>query len=491
MPDNFFANIINGKSVPAASGDTLPITNPATGESLGTAAASGAADVDAAVRAARAALAGKWGRTAPSQRTRILFRVAQLIEQRTEELARAETANNGKVLLHAMGEIRQAVEDFEFFAGAATKVGGSTPPLHGAFFGYTVKEPVGVVAAITPWNFPLMLESWKLAPALAAGCTVVLKPSELTPITANLLVGILHEAGLPEGVVNVVHGFGEDAGAALAAHPGVDKISFTGGTETGRKIMRVAAGTMKRMTLELGGKSPAIVCDDAILDDAVHGSLFAMFYGGGQACEARTRIYVHESLYDQFVEKFVHKANALKVGDPLDKATHIGALISPERITLMESFVKSAEQDGGRILCGGHRLTEDSLAKGNFFAPTVIVDLPHSSRCVQEEIFGPIAVISKWSTDDDVIAKANETVYGLAALVWTQNVTRANKFARAIKAGTVAINTTATALPGMPFGGFKQSGIGREMGIEAMEAYLETKTVLTGVLGKPQNPFGV
>jgi aldehyde dehydrogenase (NAD+)/betaine-aldehyde dehydrogenase len=491
LSDAFYPNIIAGKPVPAKSGTTLAIVNPANGESLGTAAASSGPDVDAAVKAARAALDGKWGRTAPSQRTRILFRAAQLMEQRAEELALAETRNNGKVISHVMGEIRQAIEDFEFFAGAATKVGGSTPPVHGAFFAYTVKEPVGVVAAITPWNFPLMLASWKLAPALAAGCAVVLKPSELTPITANLLVGILHEAGLPEGVVNVVHGFGEDVGTALVEHPGVDKISFTGGTVTGRKIMRAAAATVKRLTLELGGKSPAIICDDANFDDAVNGSLFAIFYGGGQACEARARIYVHESLYDRFVEQFVAKAKQLKVGDPLDKSSHLGPLISPERIALMESFVESAKRDGGKILAGGHRLTDGALAKGNYFAPTVIVDLPHSSRCVQEEMFGPIVVISKWKSDDEVIALANDTIYGLAAMVWTQHVTRAQKFVRAVKAGTVAINTIATALPGLPFGGYKQSGFGREMGIEAMDAYLETKTVITGVLGKPINPFGI
>ncbi len=491
MAENFYANIINGKPVPAASGKTLPVHNPATGELIGTVAASAAPDVDAAVKAARTAFEGKWGRTAPSQRTKLLFKAAQLIESRAEELARAETMNNGKPLFHALGEIRQAVEDFEFFAGAATKVGGSTPPIHGAFFGYTVKEPVGVVAAITPWNFPLMLEAWKLAPALAAGCTVILKPSELTPITANLLVGILQEAGIPEGVVNVVHGLGEEAGQALVVHPGVDKVSFTGGTSTGKRIIAESAATIKRLTMELGGKSPAIVCDDAIFDDAVNGTLFAIFYGGGQACEARARVYVHETLYDRFVETFVAKAKSLKVGDPLDKTTHIGPLISPERIKLMEEFVASAKQEGGRILCGGYRLTEGELAKGNFFAPTVIVDLPETARCVQEEIFGPIAVLSKFTSDDEAMAKANNTVYGLAALVWTQNVTRAVKFSRGIKAGTVAINTTATALPGMPFGGFKQSGFGREMGMEALEAYLETKSVITGVLGKPQNPFGV
>jgi aldehyde dehydrogenase (NAD+)/betaine-aldehyde dehydrogenase len=492
MPsDNFTSNIIAGKHVPAQSGKTLSITNPATGESLGTFAASSAVDVNAAVKAARSALEGKWARTAPGQRTRILFKAAQLIGERAKDLAVAETKNNGKVLGYVLGEINQAIEDFEFFAGAATKANGIVPPLHGAFFGYTVKEPVGVVAAITPWNYPLMLESWKLAPALAAGCAVVLKPSELTPMTANMLVDILQEAGIPEGVVNVVHGFGSEAGSALVEHPDVNKISFTGGTATGRAIMKAAAATMKRVTLELGGKSPAIVCEDAILNDAVLGSVFSIFYGVGQSCEARSRIYVHESLYDTFVEKFVEAAQKLKIGDPFDKATHLGPLISPERIALMESFVESAKQDGGKVLCGGARLTEDDLSKGNFFAPTVIVDLPESNRCVQEEIFGPIVVISKWKTDAEAIALANGVIYGLAATLWTQNMTRAQSFIRAIKSGIVTVNTPATALPGLPFGGFKQSGLGREMAMETMNAYLETKTVLMNALNKPVNPFGI
>ncbi|HEY3296382.1 MAG TPA: aldehyde dehydrogenase family protein [bacterium] len=489
--DTVYSNLIGGKRVPAKSGRTLPITNPATGESLGTCPASDAADVDAAVKVARNALDGKWGRMAPGQRTKLLFRAAQLLDERAAELAEIESRNNGKVVAHVMGEIKQAVEDLEFFAGAVTKVSGSVPPLHGAFFGYTVKEPVGVVGAITPWNYPLMLEVWKLAPALAAGCTVVLKPSELTPITANLLAEILLEAGIPEGVVNVVHGLGAEAGAALVSHPDVDKITFTGGTVTGRAIMREAAATMKRLTLELGGKSPAIVCEDAVFEDALYGSLFSIFYSAGQSCEARSRIYVHESIYDKFVDRFVSAAQALKVGDPMDKATHIGALVSPERMALMDSFVEAARRDGGRILTGGHRLTEGPLARGNFYAPTVIDNLPESSRCVQEEIFGPIAVISKWTNDEEVIGMANGVIYGLAAAVWTQNLNRAQKFVRAIRSGIVAVNTFATALPGLPFGGYKQSGFGRELSLETMEAYLETKTVLIGASGKPVNPFGL
>jgi aldehyde dehydrogenase (NAD+)/betaine-aldehyde dehydrogenase len=489
--DTLFSNIINGKPVHATSGKTYPLLNPATGESLGASARSDAADVDAAVKAARGALDGKWGKMAPSQRTKILFKAAQLLEARAEEISIAESKNNGKIAAHIAGEIRQAVEDFEFFAGAATKAGGSTPPIHGAYFGYTIKEPVGVVAAITPWNYPLMLAAWKLAPALAAGCTVVIKPSEWTPISTRMLVEILHEAGLPEGTVNLVCGTGAEAGAALVAHPGVDKISFTGSTATGKLIMKTAADSLKRVTLELGGKSPAIVLDDAILDDAVLGSVFSIFYGAGQSCEARSRIYVPEKMYEQFVEKFCAAAGKLKVGNPLDKTNHIGALSHPDRLKVMESFVASAKQEGGKILCGGARLTDGELSAGAFWAPTVIVDLPHSARCVQEEIFGPIVVISKYATEEEAIALANGTSFGLAATIWTQNLTRATKLVRALKSGIVTVNTPNTALPGMPFGGYKQSGFGREMGIEAMEAYVETKTVLVGVTGKPVNPFGV
>ena len=491
MTEKFYPNIINAEHVPAASGKTLDIINPATGESLGKAAASGHDDVDRAVKAARAALNGKWGRLPASGRTKILFKAAELMNARAKEIAELESRNMGKPMLHVLGEVKQAVEDFEYFAGAATKVAGTVPPVHGAFFAYTLKEPVGVVGAITPWNYPIMLESWKVAPALAAGCTVVLKPSEFTPISANVLVEILHEAGCPEGTVNLIHGFGADAGAALVNHPGVDKITFTGGTETGRAIMKACANDIKRVMLELGGKSPAIVLDDAKLDDAILGSLFGIFYGAGQSCDARSRIYVHEKLYDSFVEKFVAATKKLIVGNPLDKATHIGALAHPSRLPIMESFVESAKKEGGKILCGGHRLTSGDFDKGCFYAPTVIVDLPHSARCVQEEIFGPIVVISKFTTDDEAIALANGVRYGLASAIFTNDVTRLQKFVRALQAGIVAVNTTATALPGLPFGGFKQSGFGREMAMETLETYLESKTVLMGVTGKPLNPFGI
>ncbi len=491
MTDNSYLNIINGKHVPAVSGATYPITNPATGESLGTSAKSGAEDVDQAVKAARGALDGKWGRMAPSQRTRILFKAAQLLESRIEEISILESKNNGKLAMHVGGEIRQAVEDFEFFAGAASKSGGSVPPIHGAYFGYTVKEPVGVVGAITPWNYPLMLAAWKLAPALAAGCTIVIKPAEWTPITTKILVEVLHEAGIPEGTVSLICGVGPEAGGALVSHPGVDKISFTGSTQVGKTIMKSAAESMKRLTLELGGKSPAIVLEDAVFDDAVLGSLFSIFYSAGQSCEARSRIYVHESHYEKFVQRFLEATGKLKVGNPLDKTTHVGALAHVDRLKVMESFVESAKADGGKILAGGHRITDGDLSRGCFWAPTVITGLPQNARCVQEEIFGPVVVIDQYKTDEEAIALANGTSHGLAATLWTSNITRATKFIRAVKAGIVTVNTPNTALPGLPFGGYKQSGFGREMALETMEAYLETKTVLVGVTGKPVNPFGL
>jgi len=491
MSDKLFPNIINGEHLPAISGKTLALTNPATGEALGMIPLSGADDIDKAVKAARAALTGKWGRMTAGQRTKILFKAAELMAARAKEIAELESRNMGKPMLHVMGEVKQAIEDFEYFAGAASKIEGRVPPVHGAFFGYTLREPVGVVGAITPWNYPIMLESWKLAPALSAGCTVVLKPSEIAPCSANLLVEILHEAGCPEGTVNLVHGLGESAGAALVKHPGVNKISFTGGTDTGRAIMKECANDMKRVMLELGGKSPAIVCEDANLNDAVLSSVFTIFYGAGQSCDARSRVYVHEKLYDAFIEKFVTATKTLVVGDPLDKMTHIGSLAHASRLPIMQKFVEAAKQGGGKILCGGEQLKGGNYDKGCFFAPTVIVDLPEDNLCVQEEIFGPIVVIGKFANDDEALAKANSVKYGLCATIYTESMPRAQKLIRGLESGIVTLNTPATALPGLPFGGYKQSGIGREMGMETLDTYLETKTVLSGVTGKPINPFGL
>lgn len=491
MSEKLYPNIINGEHLPAHSGKTLALTNPATGEALGSIPLSGSEDIDKAVASARSALLSKWGRLTASARTKILFKVAELLSTRAKEIAELESRNMGKPVMHVMGEVKQAIEDFEYFAGAASKIEGRVPPIHPVFFGYTLREPVGVVGAITPWNYPIMLESWKLAPALAAGCTVVLKPSEIAPCSANVLVEILHEAGCPEGTVNLVHGLGESAGAALVRHPAVNKITFTGGTETGRVIMKECANDMKRLMLELGGKSPAIVCEDANLNDAVLSSVYTIFYGAGQSCDARSRIYVHESQYDAFVEKFIVATKQLIVGDPLDKSTHIGSLSHVSRLAIMHKFVEAAKQGGGKILCGGEQLKGGIFDKGCFFAPTVITDLPEDNLCVQEEIFGPIVVISRVQSDDEALAKANAVKYGLCATLYTESMPRATRFIRGLHSGIVTLNTPATALPGLPFGGYKQSGFGREMAMETLDGYLETKTVLAGVTGKPINPFGL
>ncbi len=491
MSDKLYSNIINGEHVPAQSEKTLALTNPATGEALGSIPLSDSADIDRAVGAARSALTGKWGRMTASQRTKVLFKAAELLSARAKEIAELEARNMGKPMMHVMGEVKQAVEDFEYFAGAASKIEGRVPPVHPVFFGYTLREPVGVVGAITPWNYPIMLESWKVAPALAAGCAIVLKPSEIAPLSANILVEILHEAGCPEGTINLVHGLGESAGAALVKHSGVNKISFTGGTDTGRAIMRECANDMKRVMLELGGKSPAIVCEDANLNDAVLSSVYTIFYGAGQSCDARSRIYVHEKLYDAFLEKFVAATKALVVGDPLDKATHIGSLAHASRLPVMQKFIEAAKQGGGKILCGGVQLKGGIYDKGCYFAPTVIADLPEDNLCVQEEIFGPIVVIGKFANDDEALTKANGVKYGLCATLYTESMPRAQKFIRGLHSGIVTLNTPATALPGLPFGGYKQSGVGREMAMETLDGYLESKTVLAGVTGKPINPFGL
>src|SRR6478672_9580116 len=360
--------LINGEWVDSASGEQFETRNPATNAVLAHVAKAGREDVDRAVAAARAAFeGGKWPRTNAARRTSILMKIAQIMRDRSAELARVEVLNNGKAISQAQGELNQAIEDFEFYAGAATKIMGQTIPVPGTFFNYTVREPLGVCAQIIPWNYPLMMAAWKLAPALAAGCTVVLKPASATPLTALLLGEICTEAGLPPGVVNVLPGPGAQIGSYLAEHPGVDKIAFTGETDTGRDIMRRAAGTLKRVSLELGGKSPNLVFEDCDLDSAVNGSLFAIYYSAGQSCEARSRLFIHESLYDRFVEMFVAKAAKLKVGNPLDETTQIGSLISRKQWDTVHSYVELGKREGAEVLVGGGRPQGDGLEQGNYY----------------------------------------------------------------------------------------------------------------------------
>ncbi|WP_018131988.1 aldehyde dehydrogenase family protein [Effusibacillus pohliae] len=484
--------LINGQHCDSNTGETFVTYNPATGEPLAKIASASKEDVDRAVAAARAALeTGKWSRYPASRRGQILNRIAQIMRERFDKLVELEVLNSGKALSAAKGQVMQAIEDFEFYAGATTTLSGETIPVPNGFFNYTLREPVGVCAQIIPWNYPMMMAAWKIAPALAAGCTVVLKPASLTPITALVLGDICLEAGVPEGVVNVITGSGATIGSYLAQHPGVDKVAFTGETTTGKDIMRRASETLKRVTLELGGKSPNIVFDDADLDAAVDGSLFGIFYNTGQSCEARSRLFVHERIYSQFVERFVEKAKKLRVGDPFDPNTHVGAVISAKQEEVIDGYVKLGLQEGATLLYGGKRPEGEAFSKGHWYMPTILADVTNDMRVAQEEIFGPVVVIIKFSDEKDVIRQANDTIYGLAAAIWTKDFAKAHRVAAAVKAGIVMLNSPFSAFPGLPFGGYKQSGYGRELALETLNLYTETKSVLSYIGEKPLNPFGV
>jgi acyl-CoA reductase-like NAD-dependent aldehyde dehydrogenase len=485
--------LIGGKWQDASDGGTYEVRNPATGAKLAEVAQATRGDLDAAVAAARHAFdAGKWPTMAASRRAKIIYKIAQLIAERSAELALIEVRNNGKSISTAKGELSAIVDTFEFYAGAATKNYGETmPPPLPTYLASTVREPVGVVGAIVPWNFPMLLASWKVAPALAAGCTIVLKPSNVTPLTAIELGRIALEAGLPEGVLNVVTGAQTGLGSWLVEHPDVDKIAFTGSTATGKSVAAAAARTLKRVTLELGGKSPSVIFDDADLDAAVAGALYGVYYNAGQCCEARSRILLQSAIYDRFADSFAEKAQRLRVGDPEDPQTQIGAITSLEQFEKVRSYCEVGASEGARALFGGGvPALGDAFAEGFFWNPTAF-EAENSHRIAREEIFGPVATLIRFEDEAQAIAMANDSEYGLAASVWSNNVGRANRVARAIRSGSVAINTPYAVFPGVPFGGYKASGYGRELGMETMRLYSETKSVLTYIGEKPMDPFRV
>jgi phenylacetaldehyde dehydrogenase len=470
--------LIGGKWVEAASGKTFETLNPATGEILALVAEGDREDIDRAVKAARKAFEeGPWPEMPPAERGRLLWKLADLIDEHKEELAELETLDNGKpVFFSRIVDVPSTVDAFRYFAGWTTKVEGSTIPTSapgGKFFAYTLREPVGVVGQIIPWNFPLIMASWKLAPALAVGCTVVLKPAEQTPLTALRLGELFAEAGFPDGVVNVVPGFGETAGAALAAHHDVDKIAFTGSTEVGKLIVAASTGNLKKVSLELGGKSPNVIFSDADLSCAIPGSANAIFFNQGQCCTAGSRLFVHQKIFDQVIDGVAQEAKKFRVGPGMDPATNLGPLVSQEQLDRVCRYLDSGTKDGAKAVVGGHKIGR----AGYFVEPTVLVDVKPQMKVVREEIFGPVVTAIPFNEPSEVISFANDTPYGLAAAVWTRDLSQAHRMAAKLRAGTVWINCYNVFDSALPFGGFKQSGWGREMGSAALDLYTEVKSV--------------
>jgi phenylacetaldehyde dehydrogenase len=471
--------LINGKWVEAASGKTFPTYNPATGEVLANIAAGDKEDINRAVKAARAAFeSGPWSKISPSERGRLIWKLGDLLEKHAEEFAQLESLDNGKPLKIArIADLPLAVDHFRYYAGWSTKIEGNTINLglqkQGKFHAYTVREPVGVVGQIIPWNFPLLMAAWKLAPALATGCTVVLKPAEQTPLTALRLGELIMEAGFPEGVVNIVPGYGETAGAALAAHPDVDKVAFTGSTEVGKLILQAAAGNLKKVSLELGGKSPNIILDDADVSTAIPGAASAIFFNHGQCCCAGSRLFVDKKIFDEVVDGIAQDASKIRVGPGFDPDSDMGPLVSEEQMNRVCGFLESGQKEGAKAVTGGSR----EGTKGYFVKPTVLVNTNDKMQVVQEEIFGPVVTAIPFSDASEIVPRANDTIYGLAAGIWTRDIKKAHALASKLRAGTVWVNCYNVFDAALPFGGYKQSGWGREMGHEVLEHYTEVKSV--------------
>jgi aldehyde dehydrogenase (NAD+) len=474
--------LINGEWRPASNGKTQPVINPATEEVIAEVASATSEDVDAAVQAARAALDGPWGTMSARERGRLIYKLGEQLMADADEVAKLETLHNGKPITESRHvEIPMAAECLQYFAGWADKVHGETVPVKGGQLVYTLREPVGVVAAIVPWNFPLLIAIWKVAPALAMGNTVILKPASQTPLTALRLGEMATDLGFPPGVLNVITGSGSTAGQAIVAHPGIDKIAFTGDTSTGKGIMKTAADTLKHVTLELGGKSPNIVFADADLDAAVRGATMGIFYGKGEVCAAGSRLLVEASIKDEFLAKVADRAKKMVAGDPMHPKTRLGAISSKAQLERVLGYIETAKKEGGQLLAGGER-TDIGTGKGYFLQPTVFGGITTDMTIAREEIFGPVLAAIEFTDVEDAIAKANSTVYGLASGIWTRDVKKAHYVASKLKAGTVWINTYNVYDTAAAFGGYKQSGFGRDMSMHALEYYTQVKTVWVDVL---------
>jgi len=464
--------------------ELLVLKEPATGSDLAELFVANEIDVDKAVSRAKESLQGIWGRTSPTERGRILHRAADLLSERRIKFAELEARNVGKAISSVNGEIGGAIETLRFYASVVAAQTGRSATLGGSLLTYSLHEPVGVCVQIVPWNYPLLMSIWKLAPALAAGCAIVLKPDLKTPLSALLLAETLHEAGVPEGVLSVLPG-GATLGALLVGHKDVDKVAFTGSSATGSEVMRRASSPIKRLTLELGGKSPNIIFSDADLEDAIPSACWSIFYAAGQSCEARSRILVEDSIFEEFVGGLVKSAEKIVIGDPLDPKTQVGSLISREHRQRVHSYVLNAKAAGSQILLGGFI----PPGEGFFYPPTIITNVKRGDDIEQQEVFGPVVTVQTFNNEEEAVEMANSTVYGLFASVWTRDSSRAHRLARRIKSGMIGLNTPYTAFPGVSFGGYKQSGFGRELSFEALDTYTEIKSVIFATGVRSANPF--
>jgi len=470
---------INGKWQESTSGKTIPSINPATGELVSVIPEGSAEDINLAVNAARIAFEeGPWGKLSPTERGKLLHNLGEIVRKNAGWLSELESRDNGKAIRETTNEVNVVADSFVYFGGLADKIQGTTINLGSDILNYVTHEPIGVVGAIIPWNSPLLMACWKLGPILASGNTVVLKPAEQTSSTALELAKLSQEVGFPDGVINVVTGFGETAGVSLCQHPEIDCITFTGEMTTGQEIMKTAAAKMKRVSLELGGKSPHLVFEDADIDEAVAGVMAGIFAASGQTCVAGSRVYVHKAIFDQFLEKLVSRAKKIKVGDPLNMQTEMGSLVSETQLEKVKQYIKYGLEEGAELLCGGAQPIDPSLNKGCFFTPTVFSNAKQNMRIVQEEIFGPVVAVMPFSNDDEAVYLANDVNFGLAAGIWTSNIKRAHRIAKKIKAGTVWINTYRVVHYASPHGGYKFSGIGRENGLESIRLYTEVKNTM-------------
>lgn len=471
---------INGKFVPAADGAELATLNPHDNSVIANVAMAGRQDIDVAVAAAQSAYP-KWSRMAAMERGRLLLKLADAIEANADELAKLESLDTGHPLRDTLGlDVPRTAVTFRYFGGMADKLEGSVIPVEAGFLNYMLREPLGVVGQVVPWNFPLMFTSWKMAPALAAGNCIVMKPAELTPLSTLRIAELMAEVGFPEGVVNIVPGLGQVAGQYIAEHPEIAKVAFTGSTATGRRVVQASAGNLKKVQLELGGKGANIVFGDANINAAVNGSAFAIFHNQGQACIAGSRLVLHKSIADEFLEKFIRLASSIRVGNPLDPNTEMGPLTSAQHRDRVLSYCGVAREEGGEILVGGKAPSDPDLAKGCYVEPTIVLARP-GDRVSQEEVFGPFVTVTTFETDEEALAIANGTEYGLGGGFWTSNLQHAHRMAREMKAGMVWINCYKRVNPGSPFGGVGQSGYGREMGFEVMREYTQAKSVWVNV----------